>query len=578
VDLDAIAEFPRADDPDYEAQVLSVDPQLRWLAFAAFEKRRFRDVRIFLRDLRGNRTLPAFQCASCFYTLRYNTHRSGIWLDDGKLVVLGDSGRETPWSLIRISLDHGKPVVEKLATYRGSRSFMDPTLLTPDSRFLVTGSLAWSWGLSWILDAASGRRLYGPADAALKLDLFLYRGDGRFVEIRVDHNRRTVLGEVTCGAVGCAFRELDEGPAVEVRAHELVAVDHELSGSVGGGSVSQEIDRRPTVVIYDLDLRKAAKVILPGEAGAYLWGYDAATDVLTAYSTNALAEGMESRIDLKSARILDTKEIVVNPYRGFERRDLWARSRDGSRVPVVLLYPKGTVPGPDTRLLVYGYGEFGTSGIPAWMWTEDTELPLRLGMAIAFARVRGGRDLGEDWYQGGTLYQKHHAYEDFEASVEALHRAGVSRPARTSFRGYSSGGGLVAAVAARRPDLVRNVLVEWGSVDTLNFSMEPKSHLGGPFTWAPTGDARDPTKRATMCADSALQLLSGASAAIRWVVTTGLRDIQVPLWFPSAYYAKLQAIGAEAYLLAVDDAHLGHGSAEERARLLHAELSLMLAD
>lgn len=168
--------------------------------------------------------------------------------------------------------------------------------------------------------------------------------------------------------------------------------------------------------------------------------------------------GSPTRIFKANADNLNAWELYYTQEAGINTSDIvgevqYYTSRDGTRVPIILMYKRGTVRDGTNPTLLYGYGGFnigmsvGFAGLNAAF--------INRGGVYAIAAIRGGDEYGEDWHQAGMLNRKQNVYDDFIAAAEYLISEGWTTSQRLAIRGGSNGGLLVGAVLVQRPDLFR---------------------------------------------------------------------------------------------------------------------------
>ena len=152
---------------------------------------------------------------------------------------------------------------------------------------------------------------------------------------------------------------------------------------------------------------------------------------------------------------------------GYETRQVFYPSRDGTRVPMFLTHRKGLALDGDNPTLLYGYGGFNISLTPAF--TVHRLAWLEQGGVLAIANLRGGAEYGEAWHQAGILDRKQNVFDDFIAAAEWLIAGGYTRRERLAIQGGSNGGLLVAACETQRPDLFGAVLCQVPVADMLRY-------------------------------------------------------------------------------------------------------------
>lgn len=246
----------------------------------------------------------------------------------------------------------------------------------------------------------------------------------------------------------------------------------------------------------------------------------------------------------------------------YETRRLWARARDGVRIPLSVVYRKGLTQDGKAPLLLYGYGSYGF-GMAATFNSPRLSL-LDRGMVYAVAHIRGGNELGEGWHDDGMLMKKMNTFTDFIDSAEYLVKDGWTSKEGLVIEGGSAGGLLMGAVTNLRPDLFKAVHSAVPFVDVMNTMMDASLPLtvGEYLEWGnPNEKAAFDYMRAYSPYDN---LRKGAYPAI--LVTTSFNDSQVMYWEPAKYVAKLRTLKTDAnpLLLRIKMDPAGHGGASGR--------------
>jgi oligopeptidase B len=236
-------------------------------------------------------------------------------------------------------------------------------------------------------------------------------------------------------------------------------------------------------------------------------------------------------------------------------------ARDGTRVPVSLLYAKerrGKAPQP---LLLEGYGAYGLS-FEAGFASNQVSL-LDRGVVVATAHVRGGGELGRGWYRDGKLAKKMNSFTDFVDVADALVREGWTTPQQLIATGGSAGGLLMGAVTNLRPDLFKAVVTEVPFVDVINTMLDETIPLTTEefSEWGnPKVEAEYRWMRAYSPYDN---LKPGPYPAI--LARTALNDSQVPYWEAAKYVARLRTLKTDPNPLLFDiNMDAGHGGASGR--------------
>jgi oligopeptidase B len=238
-----------------------------------------------------------------------------------------------------------------------------------------------------------------------------------------------------------------------------------------------------------------------------------------------------------------------------------ADSRDGTRVPVSLVYRRGTRIDGTSPLHLIGYGAYG---YPLPVMFSSTRLSLLdRGVVCALAHVRGGGELGQPWHDAGRMASKESTFSDFIAAADMLVRRGYGARSRVIVEGASAGGLLIGAVLNARPDLAGGAILKVPFVDVINTMLDTSLPLTvGEFEeW---GNPAEPAHYAVMKAYCPYSNLARKPYP-PMLVKTSLHDSQVMYWEPAKYVARLRALndGAPQVALRVNFA-AGHGGSSGR--------------
>ena len=254
---------------------------------------------------------------------------------------------------------------------------------------------------------------------------------------------------------------------------------------------------------------------------------------------------------------------VLGGYDPAEYRSeaLTAVAKDGTRIPISLVYRKSLRRAGPQPLLLYGYGAYG---IPIDPYFSSARISLLdRGMIFAIAHVRGGGDRGKAWYDGGKLLRKKNTFTDFIACAESLVRRRYTAPDRLAILGGSAGGLLMGAVANMRPELFRAVVAQVPFLDVVTTMLDRSLPLtvGEYLEW---GNPNEPRYYKYMRSYSPYDNLKpGPYPAM--LVETSYNDSQVMYWEPAKYVAKLRTLKTDRNpLLLKTIMEAGHGGASGR--------------
>ena len=245
----------------------------------------------------------------------------------------------------------------------------------------------------------------------------------------------------------------------------------------------------------------------------------------------------------------------------YEQRRVWAEAVDGIRVPVSVVFKKSLVTeGVPSPTLLYGYGSYESSIDPYFSIARLSLLDR--GMVFAIAHVRGGGELGREWYDDGKMLAKKNSFTDFVTVARHLIDSGVTTPDRLVAEGGSAGGLLMGAVVNLAPELFAGILAGVPFVDALTSILDP----GLPLTvieWDEWGDPlHDPAVYEYMRSYTPYENVRVDAAYPPILATTSLNDTRVLYVEPAKWVAKLREVGAPALLKTEMSA--GHGGVSGR--------------
>jgi oligopeptidase B len=242
-----------------------------------------------------------------------------------------------------------------------------------------------------------------------------------------------------------------------------------------------------------------------------------------------------------------------------ERRE--AVAADGARIPISLVYRKGTRDAGAAPMLLSGYGAYG---YPYPVTFSSTRLSLLdRGVAYAIAHVRGGSELGKAWHDQGRLFAKKNTFTDFIAVAERLIADGDTAADRLVIEGGSAGGLLIGAVVNARPELFRAALLRVPFLDVLNTMLDASLPLtvGEYEEW---GNPEKPEEYVYIRGYCPYTNLA-AQAYPAMLVKTSFHDSQVMYWEPAKYVARLRTLKTDDRpLLLHTNMAAGHGGASGR--------------
>lgn len=267
-------------------------------------------------------------------------------------------------------------------------------------------------------------------------------------------------------------------------------------------------------------------------------------------------------MERRTKTLLKRQEIVggYNPEEYVTER-LMVPSHDGVLVPVSIVYKKGMVKDGNNPLVLYGYGSYGSS-LDAYFSLARLSL-LDRGFIWAIAHIRGGEEMGRQWYDDGKMLNKKNTFLDFIACAEYLIKTGYTSPQKMFSMGGSAGGLLMGAVVNMRPDLWKGIIAQVPFVDVVTTMLDESIPLttGEYDEW---GNPNEKQYYDYMLSYSPYDNVE-AKDYPAMLITTGLHDSQVQYWEPAKWAAKLRALKTDnnpLYLKTEMD--YGHGGASGR--------------
>lgn len=268
-------------------------------------------------------------------------------------------------------------------------------------------------------------------------------------------------------------------------------------------------------------------------------------------------------IDLETGQVELLKQSkVMGEFNSadYQSERVWVKARDGAQVPVSLVYKKQLFSG-ENPLLIYAYGSYGHSLDIAFS-SANLSL-LERGFVYAVAHIRGGEELGRDWYEQGKLLNKKNTFNDFVDVSKALIVKGYGDSNKVFAIGGSAGGLLMGAVINQAPELYKGVIAAVPFVDVVSTMLDESIPLttGEYDEW---GNPNNIEYYQYMLSYSPYDQVSEQDYP-NLLVTTGLHDSQVQYWEPAKWVAKLRALKTDNNLLLLyTDMEAGHGGKSGR--------------
>jgi len=211
----------------------------------------------------------------------------------------------------------------------------------------------------------------------------------------------------------------------------------------------------------------------------------------------------------------------------------FATAKDGTKIPLNIIFRKGMKRDGQNPTLLYGYGGYGISMSPNFDFTR--RLWFDRGGAYVVANIRGGGEFGEDWHKAGNLTKKQNVFDDFAAAAEYLIKQKYTRPEKLAIQGGSNGGLLMGAMITQHPDLMRAVVSSVGIYDMLRVELAPN----GAFNVTEFGTVKDPEQFKALYAYSPYHHVVDGTKFPSILMMTGANDGRVAPYHSRKMIARL---------------------------------------
>lgn len=267
-------------------------------------------------------------------------------------------------------------------------------------------------------------------------------------------------------------------------------------------------------------------------------------------------------METKQKSLLKEQEVVGDfDKKNYESKRIYATAKDGTKIPVSLVYRKGIKLDGQNPTLQYAYGSYGSSTNPAFSSTRLSLLDR--GFVYAIAHIRGGQEMGRQWYEDGKMMKKKNSFTDFIDVSEFLIAQKYTNPENLFAQGGSAGGLLMGAVVNMRPDLYKGVHAAVPFVDVITTMLDTSI----PLTTGEFDEWGNPAEKEAydyMLSYSPYDNVERKNYP-NLLVTTGLHDSQVQYFEPAKWVAKLREMKTDDNLLLLHtNMDAGHGGASGR--------------
>ena len=353
-------------------------------------------------------------------------------------------------------------------------------------------------------------------------------------------------------------------PSQENWVDFIPETENVLSPSTGGGFIFAEYmkDAVSQIKQYDYDGKLVREVELPGIGSAGGFGGKKEETTLYYSFTNYVTPGTIYSFDPKtgSSKVYNKPKVDFKSE-DFESKQVFYTSKDGTKIPMIITYKKGTELNGKNPTMLYGYGGFNISLTPSFsianaVWLEN-------GGVYAVANLRGGGEYGKKWHNAGTQMQKQNVFDDFIAAAEYLIAEKYTSSDYLAISGRSNGGLLVGATMTQRPDLIKVALPGVGVLDMLRYHTFTAG-AGWAYDYGTSEQSKEMFDY--LKEYSPVHNVKAGTKYPATMVTTGDHDDRVVPAHSFKFAAELQAkqAGSNPTLIRID-VNAGHGAGKSVA-------------
>jgi prolyl oligopeptidase len=346
------------------------------------------------------------------------------------------------------------------------------------------------------------------------------------------------------------------------------------NASIVGGNliVASLVDAHSALTIYDPSGAKLRDIELPGIGASYgVSGRPDEAEAFFTYTSFAMPY-TTYRLDLTTGKSAPWRAASPGfDTTAYETKQIFFRSKDGTRVPMFVTAKKGIVLDGSHPTLLYGYGGFGISSLPRFSELELVWMD-HGGVAVT-ANIRGGGEYGDTWHKAGVMEHLQTKIDDFAAAGEALIANKYTSREHLGIYGYSGGGMLVGSTLVQRPDLFGAAAPIAGVLDLLRFQL-----FGQGAGWqADFGHPDKPDEAAWLRKISPVHNVKAGTHYPATYIVTSDHDVRVPPLHSYKFAAAMQAAqGGSAPIFLRVDVESGHGGGGLKSQQIAQNTELLV--
>lgn len=539
----------------YSATGFTVSPDSKLLAFGIDTLSR-RQYKLYIKNL---------ETGEIYKDEILNTEGDYVWANDNKTIFYAAKNPVTLLSekikkhILGMSAESDKPVYEE----KDSSNYIGVSKSKSDKYIFIISQATLSSETRWI-NADKPEDAFAVFQPRLKEVLY-----------DVDHAKdhfyiRTNLNAKNFKLVTCTEDKKDNSNWKDL----IPASDSILISGFELFKNYLAVDERKggLTQIHILNTKDNSSFYLDFPEASYVAGVSATPDYnsdVMRYTYTSLitpASVYDYNMVTKEKKLMKQQEVVGGYDAGkYETERLYATAKDGTRIPVSIVYKKGFKKDGNSPLLLYAYGSYGYSTDPAFSSVRLSLLDR--GFAYAIAHIRGGQEMGRYWYEDGKMNKKKNTFTDFIECADFLVAKKYTSPEHLYANGGSAGGLLMGAVVNMRPELWHGVIAAVPFVDVLTTMSDPSI----PLTTNEYDEWGNPANKESydyMKSYSPYDNITKQNYP-NMLVTTGLHDSQVQYFEPAKWVAKLRVMKTgDNKIFLYTNLEAGHGGASGRFKPL----------
>lgn len=538
----------------YSITGLSVSEDNNLLAYAedSVSRRRYT---IYVKDLRTGKIID---------TPIANTEGDATWANDNKtfFYVKKDSATLRSRWIVKHKLG-ADPSSDATVSEEKDETFYTGIYKTKSDKYLIIWASSTLTNHYQLLDANTpdGKfREFSPRERGLEYSIDHYK-DKFYIVTNLDALNFRLMETPEAKTARPNWKEkIAHRADTLLQGIEIFKDYMVLSERARANTLMRVIDQRTGVKHY-LNFGEDAYTVYPStnldfDTELLRYGYTSLTTPTSTFDYN---------MKTKERKLLKQQEVVggYNPN-DYQTERIWATADDGTEVPMSIVYKKGIKKDGSNPALLYAYGSYGSSTNPTFSITRLSLLDR--GFIYAIAHIRGGQEMGRQWYEDGKMFKKKNTFTDYIDCAEFLISERYTNPEKLFAMGGSAGGLLMGAVVNMKPELFKGVVAKVPFVDVVT-TMEDESIPLTTGEFDEWGNPKNPESYMYMLEYSPYDQVKPQNYP-NMLVTTGLHDSQVQYWEPAKWVAKLRELKTDKNtLLLRTNMETGHGGATGRFKV-----------